>query len=219
MIDNRFPTVITFYTPTWEYATYAARLGQQCVDLGVPFYSKEYKPAENWLANTRIKPRFILESLQLLKRPVLWIDADGSLYKQPTYFVGNYPYDFAARRKQIPDGRIWHVGTMFFNYTEKALTFLAAWNNLLDDNTFDGSDELCLDILWKEHSTEFGLATDDLPETYFEMYKTINQTPRSDTVIAHRASQCSNKKATMNELRQRGKVQYGNRYNPLGCSR
>lgn len=188
MTDNKYPTVITFYTPTWEYENYAKKMQDDCLRLGVPFYSKKYETKGEWILNTTIKPRFILETLQLLKRPILWIDADGTLWKQPDHFLNNYPYDFAARRQTNP-WRQWHVGTLFFNYTEASINFLQKWVEYSDANP--GTDEGALDLVWKDVSDT--LTSDELPATYFEMFSVLDQIPAPTTVISHRASRCPNK--------------------------
>lgn len=208
-IADKYPTIVTFYTPTWKYKDYAMKMKEKSEELGLHFHGKEYKGTGDWLKNTTIKPKFIYESLCTLKRPILWIDADGSLYGLPEEVNNNCGYDFAARKKQgVPtnrDGRIWHVGTMYFNYSEASLRFVEEWVKRLDAG-FDGSDELCLDILWKEKQGQFDLNTGDLSGQYFEMLREgINPTPKKDTIIAHRASKCTNKKMVMTKRKREGK--------------
>lgn len=189
-MTNPYPTVISFYTPSWEYSKYAIKLKKNCRRLGLLHHIVEKPDTGNWLENTRIKPRFIYEALQELKRPVLWIDVDGSILRKPD-LLKEYPYDFAARPKPKGHSRIWHVGTMFFNYTEPCLNFLRIWNERIDNGR--GSDELNLDILWKQKKDELNLRTGELPPPYFEMLKRLEQPPAAGTIVAHRASKCPNK--------------------------
>lgn len=189
-MNNQYPVIISFYTNTWEYPKYAELMKKSCERLKLEYHIKEMPDTKNWLNNTRIKPKFILDSLKELKKPVLWIDVDGTLRKRPDLLKG-CKYDFAARPKPKGQSRIWHVGTMFFNYTDKCLNFFDAWLNEIEQTR--GSDELCLDRVWKRDASKFGLKTMKLPSEYFEMLKNINQVPSSNTVICHRASLCENK--------------------------
>lgn len=186
----QYPTVVTFYTPTWEYPQYAARMKSMCENLGLLFYAKEYDNTGQWIMNTAIKPHFIQHALTLLKRPILWIDADGSLLKVPEIFKAPYPFDFAARKQHGKTEREWHVGTMYFNYTPDTVAFVNDWVEMV--KKFPASDEGALDLLWKQGGGS-KLTTSDIPPTYFEMLRHTGQQPRSDTVIAHRASRCPNK--------------------------
>jgi len=203
-IADKYPTIITFYTPTWQYKEYALKMKEKCEELGLHFHSKEYESTGNWLKNTTIKPKFIYESMRTLKRPILWIDADGTLCGLPDELDNNCEYDFAARIKQIPDNRVWHVGTLYFNYTEACLKFVEEWVARIDAG-FDGSDELCLDILWKEKHTQYELNTGKLSGQYFEMLKGLDSIPKPDTIIAHRASGCTNKRMVMAKRKKDGK--------------
>lgn len=191
MVESPYPTIITFYTNTWEYKTYAMKMQKDCKKFNLQFYSKEYPTTGHWILNTAIKPRFILETLLELKRPVLWIDADGTLWRKPDHLIKNFHYDFAARRQNNPSGRQWHVGTLYFNYTEASINFLKLWVESCEQNP--GSDEGALDLVWKNKQDELSLRSNELPETYFEMFVKLDQKPLPKTVISHRASRCPNK--------------------------
>jgi hypothetical protein len=193
-MGDDYPTIISFYTQNWKYPSYATAMKRDCTRLGLQHHIVERADTRDWLKNTRLKPKFIYETLLELKRPVLWIDVDGSILKVPEIFKADYPFDFAAKKKSTTSERIWHVGTMYFNYTPSAMDFLKEWNDKIVDEKW--SDELSLDLLWKQHKeSSTNLRTDELPVQYFKMLNANAPDPNNDTVICHRASKGDSKMA------------------------
>lgn len=175
------PIIISFYTNDWEYPKHADRLKKECRELHLQHDIQELKSAGGYLENTRMKPKFILDMLRKHKRPVLWIDVDGSIYQSPTFF-DDLTCDFAARPKvgDQADGRMWHVGTLWFNYTEKAIKFLEAWVEL----STEVSDESALQDLWQSYQD---VECAQIPREYHELM-IRNWQKKPSTVIAHRIS-------------------------------
>jgi len=189
---NEYPTIISFFTRSWKYPKYAGLMIRDCERMGLNHHIVERKDTGDYLANTRMKPVFIYETLQELKTPVLWIDVDGSLMKLPELFKGDYPFDFAARKMAPHRKRIWQVGTLYLNYTDAALSFLQEWNRRISEDTW--SDELSLDDMWKSSGKIItNLRVDELPEDYFEMLRVNNPEPSRHAIICHRASKGDSK--------------------------
>jgi hypothetical protein len=182
---NLMPTIISFFTQDWEYPNHAKRLIKECKMLNLDFLIKERESAGGYLQNTCMKPFFILECLKELKRPVLWVDIDASIYHRPIIFE-NLSKDMAARPKAPQIARKWHVGTLWFNYTPKAINFLEKWCQLSNEL----SDEYALQKLWETNPDIDYL---ELPSEYhFILLKNMN--PNHKTVIAHRISSGGSKK-------------------------
>lgn len=185
-------TVISFYTNTWDYPKYAEKLREQCDNLGLLHSIKLLPDTGDWLNNTKMKPRFILDTIEVIKGPVLWIDVDGSLLRYPKFIIDRIDkMDFMMKLKSRGQGRTFHVGTMFFNYTEKSLNFLRDWVDQCEKGY--ASDELHLDNLWNIYLQKTDLRWCDLPEEYFVMLRALTEIPHINTVICHRASKCNNK--------------------------
>lgn len=180
------PTIISFYTNDWEYPIHAQRLKRECAILKLDCLIKERASAGGYLENTCMKPFFILECLKELKRPVLWVDVDASIFKVPVLLKG-LDADFAARPKAANMSRKWHVGTLWFNYTQKALDFLEKWCELSNQL----SDESALQDLWDKYQD---INYYELPETYHLLLIHGNK-PTHNTVIAHRISNGKSKQA------------------------
>lgn len=202
MAKNDYPTVISFYTPTWQYPTYGKQMQSSCGNLGLNHHIVQRDDTGNWLENTRLKPQFIYATIQELKRSVLWVDVDGSILKLPELLKHGYPYDFAARPMPPKRERKWHVGTMYFNYTDATLAFLKEWNEKVVD--VKGSDELALDLMWQDpESSIHQLHIGELPATYFEMLRGLTHAPSLSTIVCHRASKSESKMEMKKRLKDK----------------
>ena len=201
-------TLISFYTNDWKYPQHAERLKAECESFGVPYKIEQLKSTGSYLKNTCLKPQFILDCLNDLKSPVLWVDVDASLLGKPetpikrnyvdvfdgyeiksVEVLGELP-DFAAKRMSEERDRTWHVGTMWFNYKPNVIEFLEKWIA----NTGNLSDESALEKTWQDDG--WMLDTFDLPKEYFYIER-ISQEPPEGTVIMHRISDSNMKKREM----------------------
>lgn len=180
------PIVISFYTANWKYSEHAARLKAECEELGLEYLIEERPDRGDYLANCRQKPAFIAECLEKLKRPVLWIDVDGSIYKRPELFE-NIDADFAAFPKEQGDRR-WYVCTLYFG--PGALSFVQAWAAMCKD----WSDESALHDLWL---TKPEIKTFVLPQSY----SCMEGCDCDGAVIRHRLSKSEQKKEFYRGLR------------------
>lgn len=180
-----YPTIVSFYTQDWLYPQHAKRLRRECLNLELDCRIKE-KPSQNgYIQNCCIKPFFIRECLQELKKPVLWIDVDGSIIAKPDFFLDT-DWDFQARRMRPPRTRLYHVGTMWFNYNDQVLEFVDEWCR----RTGDMTDESSLDQTFKFKQWE--LRHRDIPEEYFKILRRENEV--KDGVIFHRLSNSESKR-------------------------
>jgi hypothetical protein len=177
------PTVISFYTDDWEYPTHAERLRDECRALGVPHDIRLLDSTRDYHGNCRLKSRYILARLTELKKPVLWIDVDGSLLRSPVE-LGDLAdrYDVGLRPRRVPVEFTWHVGTLWFNYTEPALVLLKDYAG-----SDAGTDEHMLQSAWLKNQDHVGVY--ELPPEYFFV---INRNNRNNvpanTAIVHRIS-------------------------------
>ena len=181
-----YPVIVSFFTKDWVYPKHAERLKKECDALGLESVIRELPSRNGYIQNTCHKPFFIRKCLEELKRPVLWIDVDGSIYSKPDFFLDT-DYDFQARKMNPKHRkRTWHVGTMWFNYTPAMLTFIEEWCR----RTGDMTDESALDQTWKRK--EWGLRTREVPAEYFHIIR--REPPPPEIVIGHRLSKGASKR-------------------------
>lgn len=205
-MSNIYPTIISYYTDDWLYPHYANKLANKCKKLGLNYNIEKMPSSKDWIKNCAVKPMYILNTLEKLKTPVLWVDVDGDIYKRPDWLSKHMDsYDFMARARVQPNNldRIWHVGTMYFNYTRATMDFVKAWVQLHERKGYHFSDDQSIDWLWKSELKFNNLRYASLPWEYFEILKSHDSPPKNNTVVAHRASTGESKKRYMENRKKK----------------
>lgn len=178
-------TLISFYTPDWEYPVYANNLRADCERLRMKYHIIEKPSTNSYVGNCQIKAFFIRDTLESLKSPVLWMDADGSILKKPELLYEDrmVEYDIAGNHPVDAQHRV-HVGSIWFNYTDASRRFIDTWctgiekKNPLDDAAFNGT--------WDIMKNEVRFLP--LPESYFFIHKDLMRPIPNDVLILHRLS-------------------------------
>ena len=155
MSRSAAPTIVSFYTPNWEYPAYAARLRASCARLGLPHVIEELPDRGGWLANGWQKPAFILEKMEQVQRPLLWVDADNELVGAPTGLRDDVDFMAVARegtRYERKKEWTWCVWVMFFNPTPGAMKLLRSWAS--ERNGTDASDDRAFERVWQRVRNE-----------------------------------------------------------------
>jgi hypothetical protein len=177
-------TVVSFYTPDWKYPEYAQNLVNDCKRLALDF-AIESKPSTNtYVGNCNLKPYFIQDKLQELKKPILWMDVDGSIITRPDLLLtpSIASFDMAGNRSLTDTSRI-HVGSIWFNYTDMTMQFVNAWCEAIaargiDDSGFNG--------LWQKFSDKIKFY--ELPPEYFVILTNPQSPVPDNSCIVHRLS-------------------------------
>lgn len=181
------PLVISFFTDDWEYPQHARRMRRDCESLKLEHHIERRDSTHNYIKNTTIKPFFIRDCLNKFQRPVLWVDVDGVLLKQPG--LKNIDADFAACEyfnKQNLD-RDWAVGILWFNYTPEAIALLDKWCSQATDKT----DEAAFDIAWKKLKDILKVYT--LPPKYHFIKWRVSLEIPEDTIFYNQLSKFEDK--------------------------
>lgn len=190
-------TVVSFYTPDWKYPEYAQSLADDCKRLGLDF-AIESKPSTNtYVGNCNLKPYFIRDKLQQLKKPILWMDVDGSIITRPDRLLTTSinSFDMAGNRSLRNVDRI-HVGSIWFNYTNTTMEFVDAW---CDAIAARGIDDAVFNGLWQQFLDKIKFY--ELPPEYFVILDNP-QSPVPDTsCIIHRLSNSSLKQEYKNKVK------------------
>jgi hypothetical protein len=185
-----YPLLISFYTDDWRYPEHAARLKDECQALGLDYRIEQRHTTGSYLKNTCLKPQFILDCFA--KRPLLWVDVDASIYRKPDFFLEK-GFDFQAKKIEDPSRRrSWHVGTMYFEPSEKLQAFFEDWIKNLKV-----TDESAFEQTWRQWADK--LIVRDIPQTYFEIEP---KKPSSECVIYHRLSKSPSKIKEINIARR-----------------
>lgn len=182
------PLFINFFTA--DYAEAASKLK---ASLDRHHLEHLILPAEDrgsWVANCAQKPVFIAEQRRRFPgRPVVWLDADCEVLREPTLFLGMAAavsdIDLAVCRWQPPAStRMPEVlsGTVYVGDTEPARAILKAWERLSSDHP-DAWDQRTLQAAIEEVPAANVLW---LPVEYTFVFDTHrSQYPDADPVIQH----------------------------------
>jgi len=89
----------------------------------------------SWQLNTHYKATFLKKMLLKHKQPIVFLDSDSTIEKNPVLFTELSDYDisyheldwFLQWRGKSGEKREILSGTLYLNYTEKTLSFLDAW--------------------------------------------------------------------------------------------
>lgn len=73
--------IAAFYTINTPYEKEIENLKQSCEKFNYPIFICSYASRGSWVKNCAIKPEFILEAIDALKEPFVYIDADGVIRK------------------------------------------------------------------------------------------------------------------------------------------
>jgi len=147
--------LISFYSEPQAgtyYTDASVRMKKSCDRLDIPCNIEERENRGDWMANTKMKPHYILEQWELSDVPVLWVDVDCKIHQKPD--LSEYlDVDFAAAEFQgvsrlDPPLKIMGI-TLFFNKTAGAKLLLERWCDVCDaPNELHGDHRLLSDLLY-----------------------------------------------------------------------
>lgn len=174
------PVVVSFYTRNTPYEEQARGLVESIERLdGVPYCVVGIESAGSWEANCSLKPSFILQCLQELQRPVLWVDADARLNARPAVPEA---FDFAVHKY---DGWEFASGTVYFAYNERSVRLLERWIELSRLRPLIW-DQMLLDQAWADCVRDGRLVTGWLPEPYTHIFDNpAAEAHRAAPVVTH----------------------------------
>jgi len=128
--------VISFYADVDSrtyYSDHAIRLKKNLDDLGVPNIIRHRPSKGSYRSNCLSKPRFILEMMNELRTPLVWLDVDSLVHKKLDVFDEfSDKVDLAMAFPKIPTKEDQSIGMpkaspIYLNQTPKAYEFVYAW--------------------------------------------------------------------------------------------
>lgn len=144
MASKKKPTIISFYTDTWEYPSKAESFIAACHELKIPYHVERLDDSGSWIGNTRLKSTFVYNKLEEFMQPVLWVDIDSTIYRPPLDL--NPHADIGLVRTNENSLKTFYAGTVYVNYTEMGREFARRWSEC----PIEGSDHMALQKIWDE---------------------------------------------------------------------
>jgi len=188
------PLIISFYTEDTPYQLEALKLIHSCNALQIEIDIAAIRPRKTWARSCAHKPFFIKEKLQHYQRPVFWIDVDAVFFKKPD-FSEMVTWDIGIREIKLSsrDKRFKYVsGSLFCNYTPRALAFVDAWCALCEEALKKEEDPVCLDQITLSDLIDGGFEVTiyPLPIAYAKIFDLDKELIEQEEVIIehHQAS-------------------------------
>jgi hypothetical protein len=141
--------VAGWFTP--DYEKWFRRLEATLIEWNAPYdFTKVPKAPGGWEANTRLKPRLILDAMDRYPgKTLIWVDVDSLCVSAPAQLVG-LPCDVAIRlhawRTRHRVTMMARAGTLIFNPTENARLLAEAWAVEADSAQYGDHDEIGLTL-------------------------------------------------------------------------
>ena len=111
------------------YSDHASRLISECESLGIPYDIREKPSLGTYQLNCLSKPKYILDMIEGLNQPVLWVDIDTKVHK-PLDIFDNFDSStdmVLATSNGMLSGI--KASPLYFGNTENAKQLLTAWHN------------------------------------------------------------------------------------------
>ena len=128
--------LVSFYSDVEDktyYSDNSKRLKAECLSLGIPCDIREKESLGTYQLNCLSKPQFILDTMEELNRPVLWMDVDSKLHKPLDIFdTFDESVDLVvATSNGMLSGM--KASPLYFGNTDIARTFIGAWISTTKD--------------------------------------------------------------------------------------
>jgi hypothetical protein len=158
--------VITYYTKGTPYEEEIKNLIASCDYYGIPHTTKAYTNRGDWVANTRLKPIFIREMLEILPENsiVVYLDADAIVRSYPA-LLDHCTFDVGIYFQNGVDAM---GGTLCFKNTELVRAFVRRWEQTQEYYPEKNDQEVLRGIL--KQSDRFSLKIGELPPTYCHIF-------------------------------------------------
>jgi len=122
--------LISFYSDiegTTYYSDHASRIIRECEELGIPYDIQEKPSLGSYQLNCLSKPQYILDKMESLNSPVLWMDIDSRIHKPlDIYDTFDESVDIIVT---TANGRVsgMKASPLYFGNTEKSKEFIKSW--------------------------------------------------------------------------------------------
>lgn len=119
--------VVGFYTVDTPYEQQAFQMKESVERFGHEVKLYPYKSTGKWVTNCALKPYFIHDTLQKLKRAFWYLDADARVIQDPILFdnidadIGVYYLEHKGRTPELISN------TLYFNYKPQTLELVNRW--------------------------------------------------------------------------------------------
>lgn len=111
------------------YSDHAKRFKEECERFSVPHEISEIKTQGSYQQNCLLKPKFIYSKLTQYQRPLLWLDIDTFMLKQPNAFdnFSNLGVNLGVASSDPKNLMQVKASPIWFNFNSSTLDFIREW--------------------------------------------------------------------------------------------
>lgn len=144
--------IVSAFTPHPVYEEKALNFATSLNNLDLEYEIYPLQDRGSWAKNCQQKAEVILDALRKHKKPVVWIDIDAVVVRQPELFdrLTQDICDVAYYAMKEPE-RYLASGTLYFGYTQGAISILEQWIDLCKD-TLEYDQKVLEQVIWNEHT-------------------------------------------------------------------
>jgi len=178
-------TVVSFYTINSGYQKEVQNLIKSLEKFKISYYIEGIESTGDWCINTHYKPNIIRRLLDLINKPIVWIDADAVVKQYPILFEaitedfsGYFPNSDKGNDSIIRENVL--SGTIYFNNTIGARNILDKWMDECINKRSEWDQHIlasCMKALGNK------ITIKDLPPTYVKITDLMKNV--GDAVIEH----------------------------------
>lgn len=171
-----FPVIVSYYTLQTPYEKEVENLTSSCAQYGLDTAIEGIESFGSWELNCAYKPFFLLKKLTEIKKPLLWVDADGMFVQCPSW-IEAFEANFSVR---IHDDLPWShpskviSSTIFVNPTPSTIQLLRSWARMCQSKLMNPKrrlefwDQIALRDALYSASTQAKIAS--LPLSYAKIF-------------------------------------------------
>ncbi len=119
---------ITYYTTGSPYENLAKNLEESLNKFNLKNRIYEKPDKGSWAKNVWYKSGVILDTLKEYKEPVVWLDADAEVVKDPSKMFDSLTCDLGVHVRTRKEGWSIFASTLYFGYTPMGLEIAEEWD-------------------------------------------------------------------------------------------
>lgn len=121
---DRVGTIVAFHTDDEIYREEARRFVARLRELGLAYDLTVVPPRSEWVENCAMKPEFLLQVRRRLRGPLLYLDVDAYVHRNPWPYLAQYDGDMAVYVNSTGD---LGSATILIEDTANALSIIERW--------------------------------------------------------------------------------------------
>jgi hypothetical protein len=128
---NQLPLVVSFYTSNTPYEQEVQGLVKSCQRWNIEHQIDPIASSGSWELNCAFKPLFLLQKMEKVQRPLLWVDADA-IFQKSISWEREFSWDLAVKMYEGSEDHPSKIvsSAVFINATEGGKKILRLWADM-----------------------------------------------------------------------------------------